>query len=303
VKPRLSVVLVSYNMRRELPRTVRSLSPSMQRGISGEEYELIIVDNGSTMPFPEASCRQWAPNVFIHRLAAGDPSPVRAVNLGLERASGELVCVCIDGARMASPGMLASGLAASRLHDRAVIGTLAFHLGPDLQRKSMALGYNQAVEDELLAGSGWEEDGYRLFNISVFAGSSDKGWFVLPNESNAMFLRASHWASLGGFDERFVTPGGGLVNLDTWARACEDPDAQVIMLLGEATFHQFHGGVATNSLAPPKADFKAEYLRLRGRPFVRPDAKAWYFGRPNRTVLDSMRRSLDLWADWTEAAG
>jgi hypothetical protein len=28
-----------------------------------------------------------------------------------------------------------------------VIGTLAFHLGPDVQSRSMAKGYNQQVED------------------------------------------------------------------------------------------------------------------------------------------------------------
>ena len=37
--------------------------------------------------------------------------------------------------------------------------------------------YNQAIEDKLLARSGWEADGYRLFTISVFGGSSSGGWF------------------------------------------------------------------------------------------------------------------------------
>ena len=35
--------------------------------------------------------------------------------------------------------------------------------------------------------------GYRLFGASVFAGSSAKGWFVLPAETNALFLTAPHW--------------------------------------------------------------------------------------------------------------
>jgi hypothetical protein len=61
------------------------------------------------------------------------------------------------------------------LHKRPVIGTIAFHLGPELRVESVKRGYNQAIEDELLAGSGWEADGYRLFTISVFAGSSGRG--------------------------------------------------------------------------------------------------------------------------------
>jgi hypothetical protein len=46
--PKLSVVLVGFNMARELPRTIRSLSPDMQRGIDPCDYEVILIDNGST---------------------------------------------------------------------------------------------------------------------------------------------------------------------------------------------------------------------------------------------------------------
>ena len=45
--PKVSVVIISYNMARELPRTIKSFSPTMQRGVGAKEYELIVVDNGS----------------------------------------------------------------------------------------------------------------------------------------------------------------------------------------------------------------------------------------------------------------
>ncbi len=75
------------------------------------------------------------------------------------------------------------------------------------------------------------------------------------------------WEELDGFDERFQSPGGGLVNHDTLRRALELPDVQPVTLLGEANFHQVHGGIATN--APPAArDLVAEkYARIRGRSF------------------------------------
>jgi len=219
-------------------------------------------------------------------------SPVPAINFGLTVARGDLVGVCIDGARMASPGLLSKALAASRLHRRPVIGTIAFHLGPDVQMESVKHGYNQAIEDELLARSGWEADGYRLFTISVFAGSSGGGWFELPAESNALFLRAEHWRALGGWDEGFVMPGGGLVNLDTWARVCADPTGELIMLLGEATFHQVHGGIATN-LNSPFDLFHEEYRRLRGRPYERPTRQPLYFGTLPETMRTSLRFSLE----------
>lgn len=291
--PRLSVIVISYNMAREIPRTILSLSARMQRGIAEEDYEILLIDNGSTRPFDEAQCRAIAGNLRILSLPDAGPSPVRAINLGLAEARGELAGVFIDGARMASPGLLRTALAASMTHPRPVIGTLAFHLGPDVQYKSIHQGYNQAVEDTLLAQSGWESDGYRLFDISVFAGSSQAGWFTLPLETNALFLKRAQWTELGGFDEGFVSAGGGLVNLDTWARACQLPDAQVLFLLGEATFHQFHGGVATNATVSPSKLFHEEYVRLRGRRFEGPRVPFLLFGSLDHIPHEGLQHSLD----------
>jgi glycosyltransferase involved in cell wall biosynthesis len=294
--PKLSVVIVGYNMARELPRTIRTLSPLMQRGIDPHDYEVILIDNGSTHAADEAKLRGILPELIMHRMSDATVSPVPAINHGLSLARGEIVGVWIDGARMASPGLLAAALSASRLHARPVIGTIAFHLGPKVQMESVREGYDQAIEDALLSRSGWEDNGYRLFEISAFAESSAGGWFELPAETNALFLRAAHWRELGGFDARFVTPGGGLANLDTWARVCDDPESELIMLLGEATFHQVHGGVATNSLDPPQQLFHEEYERIRGRPYARPTRRAHYYG----SLPDEMRSSLRLSVDRIE---
>jgi glycosyltransferase involved in cell wall biosynthesis len=277
--PKISVILIGFNMARELPRTIRSLSPQMQRGIDPADYEVILIDNGSTKPFDEAGLRRWIPDLVVHRMEKATVSPVPAINLGIGMARADFVGVCIDGARMASPGLLAAALAASRLHARPIVGTISFHLGPDVQMRSVQNGYDQVTEDALLSSIAWEKDGYRLFEISALAGSSERGWFEVPAESNAVFLKAEHWRDLGGYDPGFVMPGGGLANLDLWARACADENAELIMLLGEATFHQMHGGVATNSPAS-KWDllFAQEYIRLRGGPYQRPIRQPMFFG-------------------------
>ena len=75
----------------------------------------------------------------------------------------------------------------------------------------------------LLERADWTRDGYRLFDISVFAGSSQWGWFAPIAESNALFMPEELWTEIGGYDERFVSTGGGLVNLDTFVRACALP--------------------------------------------------------------------------------
>ena len=159
--------------------------------------------------------------------------------------------------------------------------------------ESVKKGYCQATEDAMLSGIGWEDDGYRLFEISALAGSSAGGWFELPAESNAVFLRAEHWRALAGFDERFTTPGGGLANLDIWSRICADETGELIMLLGEATFHQVHGGIATNSLNPPQQSFYEEYASIRGRPYARPIRRPLYFGSLADQAKSSLKRSIE----------
>jgi glycosyltransferase involved in cell wall biosynthesis len=291
-EPLLSIIVIAYDMPREIPRTILSLSPSMQTGASRGDYEIVLVDNGSTRPVDLARCQEAGVDLRYERLAPGDPSPCRAINRGLELARGDLCGVMIDGARLASPGLVAGAIRALRLHPRPVIATLGFHLGPDVQMKTVHQGYDQTEEDRLLDAADWTRNGYRLFDISVFAGSSQRGWFEPISESNALFLPRRLWSELGGYDERFRSPGGGLVNLDTYARACSLPESQLILLLGEGTFHQVHGGVATNALSHPFERFHEEYVQIRGKPYAAPNVVPLYLGAVNRRVIPSIARSV-----------
>jgi hypothetical protein len=158
-------------------------------------------------------------------------------------------------------------------------------------------GYDQAAEDQLLAASGWEHDGYRLFSISTLAASSARGWFAPMGESNALFMAKSMWAELGGFDERFALPGGGLSNHDLYRRACELDGAQLVVLLGEGTFHQIHGGAATSGRVGWD-EMHDEYVKLRGRAYQPPANDRLYVGSvPDEAlphVEQSAKRALEL---------
>jgi SAM-dependent methyltransferase len=290
-RPRVSVVLIAYEMRRELPRTLRSLSPAMQRGVDAEDYELIVVDNGSTEQPDRAGCERFGAQLRWLRIDDALPSPAAAINRGISIARAPLVGAMIDGARIVSPGVLQHALLAASLHPRPVIATLGFHLGPDLQRRTILRGYDQAAEDALLDGIDWTQDGYRLFDVSVFAGSSKGGWFAPLYETNALFLPAELWAELGGFDERFRSPGGGFVNVDVFNRACELPGARLIVLLGEGTFHQVHGGVATNDPETRRRAFRAEYERLTGRRLQAPNIQPLHVGTVSEPVMGSIAAS------------
>ena len=52
---KLSVILVAYDMAREIPRTLESLSRSYQERAENLEYEVLLLDNGSPVPLDEAS--------------------------------------------------------------------------------------------------------------------------------------------------------------------------------------------------------------------------------------------------------
>ena len=44
---KLSIIVATYRMQREAPRTIRSLLPPLQRCVDDLDYEIIVVDNGS----------------------------------------------------------------------------------------------------------------------------------------------------------------------------------------------------------------------------------------------------------------
>lgn len=280
--PRLSVVVNFHDMRREAERTLFSLSPAYQRGVDASDYEVLAVDNGSSEPLDADLVRAWGGDGCRHLVHETDsPSPCRAINAAVEQTRGELVTCVIDGARILSPGILAASLAIARAFAHPFVYTLAMHLGPAPQGSSMQAGYDRQVEDELLASTGWRDDGYALFTVSAVAPSSGKGYLSRIVESGCYTVRRDDWLAAGGLCEEFEAPGGGLANHDIFKRFGERPEMTPVLLLGEATFHQFHGGVATNFTGPehPFREFAAEYERIRGVPYSPPDGPPLLFGR------------------------
>jgi len=284
--PDLSLVVVCYEMARELQRTLLSLSPAYQRGKWSRNYEVIVVDNGSAEP-PEA--RQFADlglTLSVLRCSSASPSPVAAVNEGLAAARGTLVGAWIDGARLASPGLLQAAMAAASHHTRPIVATTNYQLGFQRQYLSAAKGYDRALEDELLRSIDWPRDGYRLFEVATPETKNPPFGPML--ESNALFMPKSLWNELGGYDPAFTEPGGGMVNPDTLARACALPATQLIRVMGEATFHQIHGGLTTSSpaLALRTLDEGSRfYLRLRGQPLNPIRKLGWVFDASKDAIL------------------
>jgi len=289
----LSVIVAFHDMRREAPRTLHSLSPSYQRGVTADDYEVLAVDIGSEPALEDEVVRAAGPRARLLRFPRG-PSPAPALNSAVAESRGDAVMVCIDGARILSPGIVRLALAALRGFADPLVATVSWHLGPKVQHESMLEGYGQEAEDRLLDSVDWRRDGYALFTIASLAQSSRAGWLGPIGESNCMALRRDAWRRLGGYDERFTTPGGGFVNPDFFNRACDLLGPPVI-LLGEGTFHQFHGGVATNvpRVGQPLQAMAEEYQTLRGGQFAPAGGRPTLFGGLQETGRPWLARALE----------
>ncbi len=283
-KPGLSIVVVVRNMPREARRTLLSLSAGYQRRIGAAEYEVIVVDNGSDPPFDPRSLEALGGNFRLIRIDQASPSPAAAVNRGIAAAEGSVIGVMVDGARIATPGLLHFGRRAARLAGTAVVTTLGWDLGHDFQRFAVECGYDQAREDDLLASIDWPRNGYRLFEIGTPDESSWEGWLQPVSQSTALFMERRHWDALGGMDERLDLPDAGPVNVDIYSRALALRGAQPVVLLGEGTFHQLHGVTATG--ATP-----AETLGRRPQKVARPRRQPIYVGELQRSALKGLVRA------------
>ncbi len=276
----LSIIINFYNMRREARRTLFSMSRKYQQGIEEIDYEVIAVDNGSLLALDQKDVEGFGCEFKYQYFQATNASPCQAMNAAIQQARGDYVMCCIDGARMLSPGIIYYTLKARHLYSDPFIYTLGMHLGMQPQNISVEKGYNQTVEDELLESVNWRENGYLLFDISSVALSSKNGFFSEISESNCFAMKKNSLIDMGGFDEKFSSAGGGLVNLDVFNRIHENQKIKPVMLLGEATFHQFHGGVATNVTMQqhPWPEMEKEYQRIRNKQYQTNHRPPDYFG-------------------------
>ncbi len=273
----LSIVLVVYNMQRAAPRTIRSLLAPYQTGIDSDSYEIIVVENGSTEPLDKAAIEALSPNVHYHYLQDPPPSPAYAINYAVALARGEILAIMIDGAHMVTPALLRWCLIPFAYEPNPIVTAPRFFLGTESQVESVHKGYNEQQEDALLDSIGWPKDGYRLFEIGVpyryeFAhGVPKMFWFVRQFESNCLFVRKDSFRAIGGCDERFDIPGGGCLMPDLYKELCEMADANIVQVMGEASFHQVHGGISTSSTRDEQkaqwAVYTQQYEQIRGKPF------------------------------------
>jgi cephalosporin hydroxylase len=280
----LSVVVVFYNMRREARRTLQSLTRTYQQGIDDLAYEVIVIDNGSSAKqrLGEEFVRGFGPEFrYIDMGAEATPSPTVALNRGIRTGRGRAFALMIDGAHVLTPGVLRYGMVGLQSYAPAVVATQQWYVGPGQQPEAVIAGYDTADEDDLFRRIEWPVDGYRLFDIGHFIGERD--WFDGLLESNCLFVPRTLLEQVGGFDDSFSMPGGGYANLELYERLGSSPDATVVTILGEGSFHQVHGGTTTNDALRDDRRGKVvayadDYRERRGRTLRGPVKAIHYVG-------------------------
>jgi hypothetical protein len=302
-KPRLSLVVVVHRMPDQARRTLLSLSVRHQRDVTEHDYEVIVVENDSERLLGSRAVVEAGKNFRYFSRAEASSSPAAAVNFGVGHARAAHVAIVVDGARLASPGVVGNMLLALAAAAGAVVAVPGYHLGSELQQRAVRSGYDEAAEARLLEAIGWPADGYRLFEVACLSGSCAGGFLAPMAESTCLGMPRVVFDAIGGCDLAFDLPGGGFVNLDLYRRVCELDETRLFVLPGEGTFHQFHGGVTTGGVLAEREQLLDrmgdQYRRLRGRPFAAPLKTPHLFG----VVPPQARRFLEHSLGAVEAIG
>ncbi len=260
--PKVSVILIGYKMASQLENTLASLAADYQRGVCEEDYEVIVMENSSSENLPPAVVARLPANFHYSLREETAVTPVYAVNEAFARCRAPVICLMIDGARMASPGIIRTALDAFAITEDAVVAVPGYHLGSDEQHMVEGVADQLAYERELLNSVDWRGNGYELFSISTFSGANRRGYLQPIMECNCVFASAANYAAIGHANTDFQLPGGGSINLHMYRSLGMLPGTRLFVTPGEGSFHQYHGGVTTSSYEEREAEIEKHRVQL-----------------------------------------
>ncbi len=295
--PKISFLVVIYRMSRQAQNTLLSLSTTCQRNVSEEDYEIIAVENRSDDVLGEERAVAMGGNVRYFLRDEPAQTPVFALNFAFEQSRAPLVCLIVDGARMVTPRLVEHALYAQRLVDHPLIAVPGYHLGVEEHHKNVTAGHDEKMEMRLLEQIDWKRNGYDLFKIACFSAANEKGFLAPMLECNCLFCTRQSFEKIGRADERFDLPGGGSLNIHIYTQLAALPESKLIVLAGEGSFHQFHGGVTTAEVPEREAlleSFRQQLQRIYGGKFEGMHREPMMLGVVPRQAQEFMRRSLDF---------
>jgi glycosyltransferase involved in cell wall biosynthesis len=296
-QPKLSIIVMSYSMPRQTLNTVYSLSSQYQQNVNEDEYEIFVVENASANNIDEAELKKLGSNINYLLRQEQSKSPVFAINEAATRVRGKNLAIMIDGARVATPGIVRSTLDAFNIDKNSVISVPGYHLGSEPQQHAVKHGYCENSEKALLDSIKWPTNGYQLFDIACFSGSSAE-YGLLHNvpESNFLAMSKRNFFAIGAYHPGFNDYGGGYANLDIFKRAIENISGKKFLLLFEGTFHQFHGGATTGGDVGDRGkllqSLTEQYCFIRGEEYQAPQTNFEVLGPFNTRCSRFLQESL-----------
>jgi len=261
-KPKVSVIVVGYRMARQLERTLYTLSPACQQGVSAADYEVIVMENASDDVLSPELVRSLPPNFRYVLRQETSVTPVYAVNEAFALCRAPYVCLMIDGARMVTSRIIKTALMVFAITPEALVAVPGYHIGRQEQHLAISGEELYREEAELLAGIDWRGDGDELFRISTFSGANRHGYLHPIMECNCVFASAANFAAIGYANPAFTLPGGGSINLHLYRSLGMLPQTRLYVLPGEGSFHRYHGGVTTSSYETRTADIEQHRVQL-----------------------------------------
>lgn len=309
----LSIIVVLHNMPAQAWNTLQSLRPEYQfssaggtNGALANDYEVIVVENRSANMLSPDKVAQLPTNFHYHLRDETGVSPAAAVNFGLQQASGDVIGLLIDGARMLTPGILRLLQDVQRGYDNALVTVPGYYLtaeGASADSGDVAAkpaSDASTIEQDYLRQLGWQQNGYALFQQAVFSNGNRHGYLRPFMESTTFFVNRWALEDIGGADESFQLAGGGALILDMYRRLALKSKLEYIVLPGEGNFHQYHGGVSTQKSAERDArvqQFKQQLDERWPNGFKAVTREPILLGKISEAAMPFLEQSCDLASD------
>lgn len=206
--PDVTVVVVAYNSADLLPRTLAAA----EAAATGLRLELVVVDNASPDGRTGAAVRSSGPQPPVRLVELTENVGFgRAVNLGVQLAAGEFVCLLNPDARPA-PGAISELVAAARRRPRHLLYSGRV-LAPDGGVDPGCCSALPSLHEYLCFATGLStaRPGSRLLDPRSLGRWARADERVVPAVSGAFLLfRRSEFLDAGGFD-----PGYFMYSEDT----------------------------------------------------------------------------------------